>query len=67
MSSLARTPLAAAVPDGWRVSPDACARNADSGRAFHALKARLATWEAVRDAPVEQVQEAVSACTWPKQ
>lgn len=41
-------------------------RNADSGRAFRELKARFGTWEAVRDAPTAEVQDAVSACTWPE-
>jgi endonuclease-3 len=42
-------------------------RNHDSGQAFHQLRARYATWEAVRDAPVDDLQEAVSAVTWPEQ
>ena len=42
-------------------------KNADSGRAFRTLTTRFATWAAVRDAPVEAVQDAVSACTWPEQ
>jgi endonuclease-3 len=41
-------------------------RNADSGRAFRTLRGRFATWDAVRDAPVEAVQDAISACTWPE-
>jgi endonuclease-3 len=41
--------------------------NRDSGLAFRALRARFADWEAVRDAPVAEVQEAISACTWPEQ
>ncbi|MGG5807824.1 endonuclease III domain-containing protein [Falsiroseomonas sp. CW058] len=41
-------------------------RNADSGRAFRALRARFADWEAVRDAPVAAVQDAIAACTWPE-
>ncbi len=42
-------------------------RNADSGRAFKQLRARFATWEAVRDAPTAEVEEAVAPCTWPEQ
>lgn len=41
-------------------------RNADSGRAFRNLKDRFPTWDAVRDAPVAEVQDAVSPCTWPE-
>ncbi|HEX8361632.1 MAG TPA: hypothetical protein VF613_16065 [Longimicrobium sp.] len=42
-------------------------RNRDSGRAFKQLRARFPTWEAVRDAPVEEVEQAISAATWPEQ
>ena len=42
-------------------------RNRDSGRAFRQLRERFPTWEAVRDAPVDQVQDAVSPATWPEQ
>src|SRR5918993_3478850 len=42
-------------------------RNADSGRAFKALRARYPTWEAVRDAPVADVEETIAAVTWPEQ
>lgn len=42
-------------------------RNHDSGRAFRQLRERFPTWEEVRDAPVDAVQEAVSPCTWPEQ
>ncbi|QRN93711.1 Fe-S cluster assembly protein HesB [Archangium violaceum] len=42
-------------------------RNASSGAAFRQLRARLPTWEAVRDAPCVEVQEAISAVTWPEQ
>src|SRR5687768_4989421 len=41
--------------------------NRSSGQAFRELRRRFATWEAVRDAPVEQVQEAIAPCTWPEQ
>lgn len=42
-------------------------RNADSGRAYRTLRERFPTWEAVRDAPTREVEEAISACTWPEQ
>lgn len=42
-------------------------RNRDSGLAFRALRERFAQWSEVRDAPVAEVQEAISACTWPEQ
>lgn len=42
-------------------------RNASSGAAFRRLRERFTTWEAVRDAPGEEVQEAISAVTWPEQ
>ena len=41
--------------------------NINSGQAYRALRARFPSWEAVRDAPVAEVQEAISACTWPEQ
>lgn len=41
--------------------------NRDSGLAFRALRERFADWEAMRDAPVAEVQQAISACTWPEQ
>jgi endonuclease III len=42
-------------------------RNADSGRAFKTLRARFGTWEAVRDAEVADVEDAIAAATWPEQ
>ncbi len=42
-------------------------KNRDSGRAFRQLRERFPTWEAVRDAPVAPVQEAISPATWPEQ
>lgn len=42
-------------------------RNADSGSAFKALRARFPEWEAVRDADTAHVEEAISAVTWPEQ
>ena len=42
-------------------------RNADSARAYQALQSRWPDWETVRDAPLADVQDAISACTWPEQ
>ena len=42
-------------------------KNRDSGRAFKALRARFATWDAVRDAPTADVEDAIAAATWPEQ
>ena len=42
-------------------------RNEDSGRAFDNLRNTFPTWEAVRDAPMGEVQEAISAATWSEQ
>ncbi|KLK93868.1 Fe-S cluster assembly protein HesB [Microvirga vignae] len=42
-------------------------RNADSGRAFKALRARYADWNALMNAPTEEVEEAVQGVTWPEQ
>ena len=42
-------------------------KNADSHRAYRTLRERFPTWEAVRDAPVADVQAAVVSCTWPEQ
>lgn len=42
-------------------------RNADSGRAFRQLRERFPTWEAIRDAPLAEIQETIAACTWPEQ
>ncbi len=42
-------------------------RNADSGRAFKTLRARFPDWTEVADAPVEEIEEAISTCTWPEQ
>lgn len=42
-------------------------KNADSGRAFRQLRARFADWPSMRDAPTSDVEEAISACTWPEQ
>lgn len=42
-------------------------RNRDSAQAYRSLRARFPTWTAVRDAPTQQVQQAISAATWPEQ
>ena len=42
-------------------------RNADSGRAFKALRAELPTWPAVRDADEADLRELLAPCTWPEQ
>lgn len=42
-------------------------RNRDSGLAFRRLRERFPTWEAVRDAPVAEVQDALAPVTWPEQ
>ena len=42
-------------------------RNRDSGRAFRQLRERFETWEAVRDAAVPEVEDAIAAVTWPEQ
>lgn len=42
-------------------------RNSHSGQAFKNLKEKFGNWEAVRDAPTAEVEEAISPCTWPEQ
>jgi endonuclease-3 len=42
-------------------------RNADSSKAFRELRTRFTTWEAVRDAPCADVQDAIAPVTWPEQ
>jgi endonuclease-3 len=42
-------------------------RNADSGRAFKALRRRWPDWAAVRDAPLSEVEETIVGVTWPEQ
>lgn len=41
-------------------------RNADSGRAFKALRARFPDWADLLDAPVATVQDTISGVTWPE-
>lgn len=42
-------------------------KNSNSARAFHNLIDTFGTWEAVRDAPTDAVQAAITPCTWPEQ
>lgn len=42
-------------------------RNADSGRAFKALRARYADWAALMNAPTAEVEETIQGVTWPEQ
>jgi endonuclease-3 len=42
-------------------------RNADSGRAFEALRARYGDWRAMMNAPTVEVEETIQGVTWPEQ
>jgi endonuclease-3 len=42
-------------------------RNSHSGKAFRNLQEVFPSWEAVQDAPVNEVEAAISPCTWPEQ
>lgn len=42
-------------------------KNAMSAKAYHNLVDRFGDWETVMTAPVGEVEEAVSPCTWPEQ
>jgi endonuclease-3 len=42
-------------------------RNADSGRAFKALRARYPDWRALMNAATEEVEETIEGVTWPEQ
>ena len=42
-------------------------RNADSARAFRALRTRYPSWEALRDAPTAEVEALIHGVTWPEQ
>jgi endonuclease-3 len=42
-------------------------RNRDSHAAFAALKARFPSWEALRDAPVGEIEALIPMVTWPEQ
>ena len=41
-------------------------RNADSGRAFKALRARFNDWDSLVTAPTEEVQALIAGVTWPE-
>jgi endonuclease-3 len=41
--------------------------NKNKSIAFKSLREAFPTWENVRDAPVEAIQEAIRVCTWPEQ
>ncbi|CAO4143481.1 Ultraviolet N-glycosylase/AP lyase [Methylorubrum aminovorans] len=41
-------------------------RNADSGRAFKALRARWPDWTAVEEAKVAEIEETIRGVTWPE-
>jgi endonuclease III len=42
-------------------------KNRDSARAYQHLRQRFRSWEAVRDAPEDQVRHAIADTTWPEQ
>jgi endonuclease-3 len=42
-------------------------KNADSSRAYKALRARYPDWSAVRDADPEEVEATIAGVTWPEQ
>ncbi len=42
-------------------------RNADSGRAFKALRTRYPDWSFLKDAPAEEIEETIRGVTWPEQ
>lgn len=42
-------------------------RNSQSAKAFANLKQKFGSWEVVRDAPINEVEDAVNPCTWPEQ
>ncbi len=41
-------------------------RNEQTAAAFRALRARFATWEALRDAPTDEVAAEIAAVNWPE-
>ncbi len=41
-------------------------RNQASGKAYKQLRSRFPHWNEVRDAPVEEIQAAITACTYPE-
>jgi endonuclease III len=42
-------------------------RNPDSANAFNQLRRRFPNWAMVRDAPVDQIEQAIDRCTWAEQ
>jgi endonuclease-3 len=42
-------------------------RNAESGRAFKALRSRYPDWASMRDAPTAEIEETIAGVTWPEQ
>lgn len=42
-------------------------KNRDSAAAYRALRERFPTWEAVIEAPLAEIEAAISAATWPEQ
>ncbi len=42
-------------------------KNSQSAKAFASLLSTFGSWEAVRDAPAEAIEQAITACTWPEQ
>jgi endonuclease-3 len=42
-------------------------KNRDSDRAYKQLRAQFPTWDAVRDAPVAAIEQAITPCTYPEQ
>jgi len=42
-------------------------KNKDSRQAFDNLRDTFGSWEAVKNAPTDAVQEAIKPCTWPEQ
>jgi endonuclease III len=42
-------------------------KNSKSAQAYRNLVNTFGSWEAVRDAPTDEVQEAIRPCTWPEQ
>lgn len=42
-------------------------KNADSHRAFQNLRGQFPHWASLRDAPLAEVEAALSPCTWPEQ
>lgn len=42
-------------------------KNRDSGQAFKNLRSRFNDWYEVKDAPVEEIINQITSCTWPEQ